>query len=315
MRRSSFRHGYLLVCFPVVLVLSLRSAVAQPSGPRSDLPAELQGFTAVQSEPLFTGRAGQWDELIRERGWILKDGSTWHLWYTGYNKSVEPYDMKLGYATSTDGRTWTRNEEPIFDDAWVEDMTVLRHEGTFYMFAEGAQDQAQLLTSEDGLHWTRIGALDVRLTSGQPIPPGPFGTPTIWLEDGVWHLFYERRDQGIWLATSTDRKVWTNVSDEPLITPGPDSYDGLMIAMNQIVKIDNRYYAVMHGTGTPTKPRAWCTYFAMSEDLRTWTKCSDGPALPIADNKSSGVLVPTEHGFRLYTMHAAVHLHETSATR
>jgi len=276
-----------------------------------DLPPSLTGFRPVGDNPVFTGRPGKWDELIRERGWVMKDGDTWRMWYTGYNKSVAPYDMKLGYATSDDGLVWTRHTDgPIHDDVWVEDMMVIRHGKLLYMFAEGAGDQAQLLTSVDGRQWTRVGPLDVRQQNGSPIAAGPYGTPTVWVEDGTWYLFYERRDQGIWLATSTDARVWTNVSDRPLIVPGPDSYDALMIAMNQIVKIDGRYYAVMHGTGTATKPRDWCTYFCVSDDLRTWEKCAEGPVLPVGDNKSSGVLVETASGFRLYTMHAAVHVHE-----
>ena len=38
----------------------------------------------------------------------------------------------------------------------------------------------------------------------------------------------ERRDAGVWLARSRDLKVWTNVSDEPVLLPGPSDYDGLI---------------------------------------------------------------------------------------
>lgn len=292
------------VCLFALAALTHTSASAQ------QLPSALSGFQTVQTQPVFTGAAGEWDSLIRERGWILKSGKQYRMWYTGYNPEVTPKTMKLGYATSTDGIQWTRHpDNPIFDDAWVEDMMIVEKAGTLYMFAEGAADQSQLLTSSDGVKWRREGTLDVRLVNGQPIPAGPFGTPTAWHEDGTWYLFYERRDQGIWLATSDDLKVWTNVSDDPLIVPGPESYDKLMIAMNQIVKIDGLYYAVMHGTGSSTKPRDWCTYFAVSADLKSWKKCEAGPVLPVKDNKSSGVLVKEETGFRLYTMHAKVDLH------
>ena len=251
--------------------------------------------------------------MIRERGWIIRDGDLYRLWYTGYNPDEKPLTMKLGYATSTDGVTWKRHaDNPIIDDVWVEDIMIVRHDGNYYMFAEGAGDQAQLLTSADGIQWQRVGPLDVRLTTGEKIPAGPYGTPTALFTDNTWHLFYERRDQGIWLATSTDRKVWTNVSDEPLLVPGPDDYDSLMIAMNQIVKHNGRWYAVLHGTGTATKPRDWCTYFAVSDDLRTWKKCADGPVLPVKDNRSSGVLVHDGKKFRLYTMHARVDLYRAT---
>ena len=275
-----------------------------------DLPAELSRFTSSLDEPVFAGSAGQWDSLIRERGWIMKDGDEFRMWYTGYNPDAAPVQMKLGYATSPDGIAWTRHSSgPVFDESWVEDMMIVRHEDTLYMFAEGANDQAQLLTSADGIRWTRVGRLDVRLKNGDEIPPGPYGTPTAFYEDATWHLFYERRDQGIWHATSTDMKVWTNISDEPVIVPGPGEYDQLMIAMNQIVKLNGKYYAVLHGTGSPTKPRDWCTYFAVSSDLHQWKKAIEGPVFPVKENKCRGVLVSDGTGFRMYTMHGKVQLH------
>src|SRR5204863_475035 len=103
----------------------------------------------------------------------------------------------------------------------VEDMMVVRQDAKWYMFAEGLNDQAQLLTSTDRVHWTRQGQLDVRYTDGKPLTPGPYGTPTAWHEDGTWYLFYERSDKGVWLATSKDLKTWTNKQDEPVLLPGP----------------------------------------------------------------------------------------------
>lgn len=290
----------------VAIVLCVFTQVTQAQ----DLPSALAEFKPIAANPVFAGEPGQWDALIRERGWIMKDGDTYRLWYTGYDPDQQPLTMKLGYATSADGITWTRHpQNPIVDDIWVEDMMVVKRNDKFYMFAEGTNDQAQQLTSTDGIRWKRGGSLDVRNTNGDQISEGPFGTPTVVVKDGTWHLFYERRDAGIWLATSTDRKVWTNVSDTPLLIPGPDKYDELMIAMNQIVRRNGKWYAVLHGTGTKTKPRDWCTYFAVSDDLRTWKKSDKGPVLPITDNKSSGVLVHDGERFRLYTMHAKVDLH------
>jgi hypothetical protein len=291
--------------FLLVVVLLPLNAVRADEAPKA-----FRDFRAIEPAVLFTGISGQWDAKIRERGWILREGSVWKMWYTGYNPDEQPLCMKLGYATSIDGIHWERHPgNPLIDDFWVEDIMVVRHDDSYLMFAEGAQDQAQLLESQDGIAWKRVGPLDVRLMSGQPIPPGPFGTPTAVLKDGIWHLFYERRDAGIWLATSIDRKVWTNVSDDPVIVPGPAAFDRLMIAMNQIIPIDGKYVAVLHGTGTPEKPRQWSTYLAVSQDLKTWTK-AEGTLRPVSENKSSGLLISDEQNrWRLYTMHEKVSLH------
>ena len=304
-----------LTCFlrQLATALLINAGVIHSLAVSAEQPAAIDSpfiaWQGVPENPVFKGRPGRWDAEIRERGWILQDKDVWKLWYTGYNREQQPVTMKLGYATSPDGRHWKRwSEDPIYDDVWIEDMMIVRHDGKYFMFAEGARDQAQLLESHDGIHWTRRGQLDVRRTNGDPIEPGPYGTPTGYFKDGIWYLFYERRDAGIWIAQSTDIETWTNIRDDPVIVPGPGKYDAGMVAMNQVIHVNDRYYAVLHGTGMAENPRFWCTYLATSPDLLTWNKLAKGPVLPISGNKSSGVLVPDGRGFRLYTMHVQVDL-------
>jgi hypothetical protein len=233
------------------------------------------------------------------------------MWYTGFEGGGgnDGPDLKLGYATSADGLRWERYPgNPIYDKSWIEDMMVVKHDDTYYMFAEGKYDIAQLLASTDGIHWTLSGPLDIRLTNGQPISAGPRGTPTAYFENDTWYLFYERRDLGIWLATSKDTKEWHNVDDDPVIPLGPGAYDLRQVALNQIVKYDGLYYAYYHGSGNE-KPRLWSTNVAASKDLIHWTKYRDNPLFPIEDNKSSGILVHDGKQFRLYTMHDKVEVH------
>jgi hypothetical protein len=181
---------------------------------------------------------------------------------------------------------------------------VVKDGGRYLMFAEGENDRAQLLASPDGVAWERLGRLDVRLAGGAPIPDGPYSTPTAFRDGTRWPLFYERSDKGVWLATSDDLKVWRNVRDELVLIPGPGAYDREMIALNQVVKYGGRYYAYYHGCAT-TGPNArkWSVAVAASDDLINWKKYPGNPLLPIAKNRSSGILVNTGSGFRLYTMH------------
>jgi hypothetical protein len=133
----------------------------------------------------------------------------------------------------------------------------------------------------------------------------PVGTPTVWVENGNWYLFYERLDKGVWLATSkdVDSRVWTNVQDEPVLVPGPAAYDKQLIALNQIIKHNGMYYAFYHGRGDNV-PRTWNTNVARSTDLIRWRKYSGNPL--VEDNKSSGIVVRHGCEFRLYTMHNQV---------
>jgi sucrose-6-phosphate hydrolase SacC (GH32 family) len=275
--------------------------------PDREFPPEMVEFVPYPGNPVFAGTGKDtWDRKIRERGYILHEGDTYRLWYTGYPGERE--DTKyLGYATSTDGLHWTRYPgNPIFDKGWTEDVCVVKHEGTYYLFAEGRDDIAHLLTSKDGIQWEEQGPLDIRSTSGKPLSPGPRGTPVVWVEGPTWYLFYERGDRGVWLARSTDRKVWTNVQDEPVLTKGPEAYDSQAVALNQVLKYQGKYYAYYHSSGQ--KPWGnWSTNVAVSTDLVHWKKYSKNPI--VTGDKSSGILVHDGCQFRLYTMHPDVRVY------
>jgi hypothetical protein len=295
---------------PALLLLVLSAALAagrstHAEGPR--FPPELVDWVPYAANPLFAG-TGQatWDREIRERGFILRDGGTWRLWYTGYD-TKRGEKKSLGYATSPEGIRWTRHAgNPVFDAVWTEDVFVVKHDGVFHMFAEGVDDVAHRLTSKDGVRWEEQGALDVRRRSGEPISKGAYGTPSVWIENGVFHLFYERDDKGIWLATSKDLRVWTNVQDEPVIALGPSAYDRHAVALNQVVRHEGRYYGVYHANADPEWEGPWTTCLAASDDLVHWEKYAGNPV--IRSDDSSGILVDDGRRLRLYTMHPAVRL-------
>ena len=232
------------------------------AAPPEDFPDSIVRWKPAQADPVFKGEGGRaWDRKIRERGWVEFADGKYHLWYTGYNDDRSKLRL-LGHATSADGLSWERDRaNPVFGGSWVEDVCLAGHDGTYYLFAEGKDDVAHLLASTDRVHWEDRGSLDIRKADGEPIGPGPYGTPTAFFEDGVWNLFYERGDQGVWLARSRDMKVWTNVQDDPVLAKGPDAYDREAIAVNQVVKRDGVYYAFYHANAhrNPgrTGPPAW----------------------------------------------------------
>jgi predicted GH43/DUF377 family glycosyl hydrolase len=286
-------------------------AVIRPQAPSpgDKFPPELVQFVPFRNEPVFVSAKGQWDSMIRERGWIMKEGDLWKLYYTGY-ETKDGLRM-LGLATSKDGIDWQRHpSNPLYKDHWVEDMMIVKEAGKYYMFAEGKDDLAHMLVSNDGIKWQRIGLLDIRKKDGTPIAPGPYGTPTVLKEDDTWYLFYERFDLGIWLAVSKDLKMWTHVQDEPVIKPGPEDYDKDLIALNQVFKYKGRYFAYYHGCAKAgPKARLWSTSVATSTDLVHWEKHPGNPLQPVEQNKSSGIIVHDGEKFRLYTMHPEVYLH------
>ena len=300
----------LAVLVTVALAWVAASGQSPARGP--EFPPELVAFGPPSEKPLLAGTGTDtWDRRMRERGWIMREDGQWRLWYTGYNDARS--DSKfLGYATSPDGLTWTRHPgNPLTTTGWVEDMCVVKQGGTYYMFAEGRNDVAHLLTSTDRVHWTERGDLAIRQVNGQPISPGPRGTPAIWIENGVWWLFYEREDLAVYAATSRDLKVWTNVTDEPVIARGPEAYDRYAVAVNQIVKYNARYYAYYHASALKDWAE-WSTCVAVSDDLVHWKKYPGNPVLPVnpaMKGASSGTLVHDGTQYRLYTTHPDVRVY------
>tara|TARA_R110000868_G_scaffold108065_6_gene295384 strand:+ start:594 stop:1580 length:987 start_codon:yes stop_codon:yes gene_type:complete len=280
-----------------------------------NFPSEMVSFFANPIAPVFVGIDGEdaWDKNLRERGYILFEDNMYKMWYTGYNDSISPKRF-LGLATSKDGINWERyGEKPLVPETWIEDMHVVKYDNKYYMFAEGQNDVAHLLTSSDGLNWTSEGNLSILKVNGEPIDPGPFGTPTVWVEGDKKYLFYERDDLGIWLATSEDFKTWTNVQDEEVLKMGPAVYDSGAVACNQIVKHQGNYYMYYHGSSNPDwmKPGVvalWTSNVAMSNDLIHWTKYSDNPI--VEGDFSSPILVNNGKENVLYTMHDKVQRYE-----
>lgn len=269
-------------------------------------PKVLTNFVPYQANPIFIGEdSTKWDHQIRERGYILKEKGNYHLWYTGYSKK-DPRKF-LGYATSKDGINWKRfQNNPLVNSNWIEDVFVIKSKKNYYLFAEGQGDTAHMLTSIDRIHWQEKGNLDIRNKNGSPISKGPFGTPTVYIKNGVWYLFYERDDRGIWLATSTNLKNWTNINDTPVIKMGPDNYDQYAVAMNQVIKYKGLYYGYYHASAFKDW-HEWSTNIAVSKDLIHWTKYKNNPI--INNNESSGIVIKEHKLFRLYTMHRRVNIY------
>ena len=242
-------------------------------------PKELVDWVPYEGNPLFAGTAqGTWDDQIRERGFILREGGLWRLWYTGYNPA-RGGAMALGYATSPDGLRFTRHaSKPVFDGVWTEDVFVVPHAGGGYeMFAEGTNDVAHRLTSTDGIRWQEQGSLDVRTRSGAPLSPGPYGTPTV--VRGGRHVapLLRARGQGR-VARHVHRPARVDERQRRAgDSAGPDAYDRHAIALNQVVRYKGRYYGVYHANADPQWKGPWTTCLAVSDDLVRWQKYPGNP--------------------------------------
>jgi hypothetical protein len=122
-------------------------------------------WTEYGSNPVLgVGAAGSWEDDDVLDPTVIKEGSTYHMWYSGYDGITN----RIGHATSSNGTTWIRDlANPVLDvgspGGWdwldVYGPSVMRYNGTFLMWYSGGTLppawQTGYALSSDGSAWTR----------------------------------------------------------------------------------------------------------------------------------------------------------------
>jgi predicted GH43/DUF377 family glycosyl hydrolase len=111
-----------------------------------------------RAQPIFQGNSG-WENYNAGTTAILKVNGEYRMYYTGYPVT------KLGYATSPDGITWTRQGiamEPTqeWENTGLGYTTVLYENGSFKMVYQNNEYYPKFgyAVSSDGIHWTKSTA-------------------------------------------------------------------------------------------------------------------------------------------------------------
>ncbi|HWQ14509.1 MAG TPA: hypothetical protein VNL77_17055 [Roseiflexaceae bacterium] len=180
-----------------------------------------------------SGASGTFDELGVLTLSVLRDGDTFHMWYTGIGGSGQVEG--IGYATSADGKTWTRvngsagsfpsgNANAVlverggtgdFDRIRVQAPYVIidraspaapcgavpEGERCFRMWYEGLGDFFSIgyAVSPDGIAWTRVLSDDA---GGAVLSRGPSSTfdenavlkPAVIKDGAFYRMWYEGTD-------------------------------------------------------------------------------------------------------------------------
>ncbi|MFQ5640407.1 MAG: hypothetical protein ACE5IR_20700 [bacterium] len=118
----------LLTCIVVIPLLSTR-LVSQTN------------LTKYSGNPILGPGPDAWDGVGVSGATVLFDGSIFQMWYTGYHPDVE----EIGYATSTDGKNWTKYAgNPVLTrtvggwDGNINDVCVVFANGEYKMYYSGA---------------------------------------------------------------------------------------------------------------------------------------------------------------------------------
>jgi predicted GH43/DUF377 family glycosyl hydrolase len=123
-------------------------------------------WTNATGNPIFSnGSSVSWDGGGVKMPWVLKVGSTYHMWYIGYTTAGGEH---IGHATSTDGVSWTRDtNNPVmttdptigWEDKGLLQPCVLYENGQFVMYYTGKTGSdvrsIGVAYSDDGVAWLR----------------------------------------------------------------------------------------------------------------------------------------------------------------
>ncbi len=160
---------------------------------------------------LIPGGNGGWDDYNVFNPSVLKDGSTYKMWYVAQAYQYSP--LRIGYATSSDGISWAKyasnpvlvpGSNGVWDDKHVSGQFVMMNATMYEMYYAGQSNsdivQIGLATSTDGVSWTKhdgnpilpvgsVGAWDSHaLTPGSVV--FNCGTYRMWYQgmDGSWRI-------------------------------------------------------------------------------------------------------------------------------
>jgi predicted GH43/DUF377 family glycosyl hydrolase len=159
--------------------------------------------------PILTKGSG-WEAHHIKDPWVLKDGNSYIMWYSGASQSTGQY--KIGYASSLDGASWTKSvNNPVIDlgsagsfdaDGALFAVAYVDNSGAasakfkmFYTGKNAAQDlQIGYAFSSDGISWTK-GAANPVVVLGSAGENDDVAAISGALSQvgGTFYLFYEAR--------------------------------------------------------------------------------------------------------------------------
>ena len=225
------------------------------------------------SNPVLTPSVSGWDSTHVNYCWVIKDVATYKMWYTGTDNADEEQDCQIGYATSGNGTTWTKDAgNPVLSKGGANDwdadftgwLTVIIDGGTYKMWYAGYNDSGGYsgigyATSPNGISWTKYNDLSTTsnpYANSDPViksgPPGGWddeeiGDPTVVKEGSVYRIwFFGEGDPGpaerIGYAYSLDGINWRKYDGNPVIMEGSSGkFDEKNVWGPMVLKDENTY--------------------------------------------------------------------------
>ena len=314
---------------PTETVAPTETAVP-PTATASPAPTETASPTPIPTPAgpfanynliLSTG-SNNWESAFIDPGAVIYHEGQFHMLYNGI--SGWPAHVQVGYATSTDGETWTRmTDDPVFTGEGIDytgvsvfvSSVVVADDGTWMLY---------FYTIDTG-NFSGPGKIG-RATATSPfgpfiadpepvLLPGPEGS---WDEHAVlnpnvvktadgYAMYYdgnqgdvaENRDRQIGLAFSADGATWTKydiptttativAESDPIFKPGRSgAWDRDRVMDANVMQTPDGWIMIYESShfDTNKQRRDYGLGTAVSEDGITWTRTEDNQFLSTLTDK------------------------------
>ncbi len=205
------------------------------------------GITWVKdiSNPVFSPSASGWDDTGVFSPSVLKVGSKYWMWYSGFAATT----YAIGLATSLDGITWTRSpSNPCLENGlageWdsfrVHTPEVIDRDGKFdmwYIGSDGLNSRIGMAYSTDGTVWTREESNPILEPQGSDWESGYLSSPSVVPGSSYDMIYYAAKgfDYQIGLAfISLGYARGGTLLSEPITPPANSSYWDLTIQKTEL---------------------------------------------------------------------------------
>ena len=222
-------------------------------------------WTKFGANPVFNvGTAGSWDDQGVSEPWVIKEDSTYKMWYVG----VHGIAYQIGFATSINGISWTRNGIALSPGAGGDSSVIYRptviKDGSSYIMWYGGSSDGNIFKifsaySGDGWFWEKYdknlgGVYDPVLSTGAAASwddtrvyhPGVLKSGDVYF---MWYTGYAGTGgQAIGLAYATTCNVWTKYGGNPVLTGTAAAWDSFDIRTPCVIQ--DRFDFKMWYTGS-----------------------------------------------------------------
>ncbi len=248
-----------------------------------------QDFIRYANNPVMVPTGGGWESKSMERPCVVIDGDVYRMWYIANNGTT----AQMGYATSSDGITWSRYAgNPVWTGN-IQGVCVLVESSSSYKmyYHESGDTGIRLATSSNGLTWTAQGVV-LNVGSSGTWEDNLLASPCVIREsDGTYKMWYSGHDgsgYGIGLATSDDGVNWTKYSRNPVFIVSAAGWDNINVSRPSVFVYDGTYYMYYQarssttnlnyiGLATSGNGTAFVRYGTspLIDDSEAWIKAND----------------------------------------